>query len=31
MKSEGQADLDRLTQELVTLVPGGKGYTWIVG
>jgi hypothetical protein len=31
MKSEGQADLDRLTQELVTLVPGGSGYTWIIG
>jgi hypothetical protein len=31
MKSEGQADLDRLTAELVTLVPGGQGYTWIIG
>lgn len=31
MKQEGQADLDRLTQELVMLVPGGQGYTWIIG
>jgi hypothetical protein len=31
MKSEGQADLDRLTQELVTLVSGGQGYSWIIG
>ena len=31
MKSEGQADLDRLTQELMTLVSGGMGYTWITG
>jgi hypothetical protein len=31
MKSEGQADIDRLTQELVTAVPGGNGYTWIIG
>lgn len=31
IKSEGQADLERLTQELVTLVPGGQGYSWIIG
>jgi hypothetical protein len=31
MKAEGQADLDRLTQELTTLVPGGSGYTFIIG
>lgn len=31
LKAEGQADLERLTQELVTLVPGGQGYTWIIG
>ena len=31
MKSEGQADLDRLTQELMTLVSGGSGYTFIIG
>ena len=31
MKSEGQADIDRLTVELVTLVSGGMGYTFITG
>ena len=31
MKAEGQADLDRLTQELMTLVSGGSGYSWIIG
>ncbi len=31
MKSEGQADLDRLTDELMKLVPGGHGYTWVIG
>jgi hypothetical protein len=31
LKSEGQADIDRLTQELITAVPGGIGYTWIIG
>lgn len=31
IKSEGQADIDRLTQELATSVPGGSGYTWIIG
>jgi len=31
MKSEGQADIERLTQELVTQVPGGSGYTFIIG
>jgi hypothetical protein len=31
MKSEAQADLDRLTTELVTLVSGGSGYTWTIG
>lgn len=31
MKSEGQADLDRLTTELATLVSGGQGYSWIIG
>jgi hypothetical protein len=31
IKAEGQADIDRLTQELVTQVPGGSGYTWIIG
>jgi hypothetical protein len=31
MKAEAQADLDRLTIELTTLVPGGSGYSWIIG
>ena len=31
MKAEAQSDLDRLTVELVTLVPGGQGYSWIIG
>lgn len=31
MKAEGQADIDRLTLELITLVSGGIGYSWIVG
>jgi hypothetical protein len=31
MKAEGQADLDRLTIELATLVSGGQGYSWIIG
>ena len=31
LKSEGTADIERLTTELVNLVPGGQGYTWITG
>ncbi len=31
LKTEAQADLDRLTKELETAVPGGHGYTWITG
>lgn len=31
LKSEGQADIERLTQELTTQVSGGSGYTWIIG
>lgn len=31
MKSEATADLERLTKELETLVPGGHGYTFIIG
>lgn len=31
LKTEGQADLDRLTIELTTLVSGGSGYTFIIG
>ena len=31
LKAEGTADLERLTAELVTQVPGGQGYSWIIG
>ncbi len=31
LKSEGQADLDRLTLELTTQVPGGTGYSFVIG
>lgn len=31
MKAEAQADLDRLTIDLTTLVAGGMGYSWIIG
>ena len=31
MKAEGTADLERLTMELTTMVPGGHGYSWIIG
>jgi hypothetical protein len=31
MKSEGQADIDRLMIDLTTSVSGGMGYTWIIG
>jgi hypothetical protein len=31
MKSEAQADIERLTKELETQVAGGSGYTWLIG
>jgi hypothetical protein len=31
MKVEAQADLDRLTQDLTTLVSGGSGYAFLIG
>jgi hypothetical protein len=31
MKAEGQADIDRLTLELTTQVPGGIGYSFVIG
>ena len=31
MKSEATTDLERLTKELETLVPGGHGYTFLIG
>jgi hypothetical protein len=31
MKAEAQADMDKLIDDLIKLVPGGSGYTWIIG
>jgi hypothetical protein len=31
IKQEGFQDIERLTAELVTQVPGGQGYSWIIG
>jgi hypothetical protein len=31
MKQEGFNDIERLTMELGTQVPGGQGYSWIIG
>jgi len=31
IKQEGFSDIERLTAELVTQVPGGQGYSWIIG
>lgn len=31
LKSEGQAEIEKLTQDLITAVPGGIGYTFIIG
>ena len=31
IKAEGQQDIERLTIELVTQVPGGSGYGWLIG
>lgn len=31
MKTEAQAEMDKLTDDLMKLVPGGSGYTWIIG
>jgi len=31
LKAEGQSDIERLTQELVNLVPGGSGYGFLIG
>jgi hypothetical protein len=31
MKSEAVADIERLTKELETYIPGGSGYTFIIG
>ena len=31
LKQEGQAEMDALIEDLKNLVPGGSGYTWIIG
>lgn len=31
MKAEATAEIEKLTTDLVNLVPGGSGYTWIIG
>jgi hypothetical protein len=31
LKAEAAADIERLTTELITAVPGGIGYSWIIG
>ena len=31
LKTEAQAELEKLTDDLMKLVPGGQGYTWIIG
>lgn len=31
MKTEAQTEMDKLVDDLMKLVPGGSGYTWIIG
>ena len=31
LKTEGQTEIDKLTDDLIKLVPGGQGYSWIIG
>ena len=31
LKTEAQQEIEKLTEDLVTLVSGGSGYTWIIG
>lgn len=31
LKTEAQAEMEKLTDDLMKLVPGGSGYTWITG
>ena len=31
IKAEGQTEIDKLTEDLMKLVPGGMGYSWIIG
>jgi GTPase involved in cell partitioning and DNA repair len=31
IKAEAQSEIEKLTDDLMKLVPGGSGYTWIIG
>jgi hypothetical protein len=31
LKTEAQAEMDKLIEDLMKLVPGGQGYSWIIG
>ena len=31
LKQEGQAEMDKMIEDLKNLVPGGQGYSWIIG
>lgn len=31
MKTEAQTEMDKLVDDLMKLVPGGSGYTWLIG
>ena len=31
LKTEAQAEMDKLIDDLMKLVPGGMGYSWIIG
>jgi hypothetical protein len=31
LKSAGKEELEKLDKELETLIPGGTGYTWVIG
>ena len=31
LKQEGQTEMDKLIEDLKNLVPGGQGYSWIIG
>jgi hypothetical protein len=31
LKTEAQTEIDKLTDDLMKLVPGGIGYTWVIG
>jgi GTPase involved in cell partitioning and DNA repair len=31
LKTEAQAEIEKLTDDLMKLVPGGSGYGWVIG